>query len=155
MSTKMMKQGEIKDQTSAFDQFKFFVKYKNHLLSLILITTIIIIVIVVSIKINKSKQEDAWASLSKYLDPSYPIDSITESTINEILSSAEGTSAEPWAMYYCTTIFIRNRNFKDAEQILNKLNTLHKNHYIYSNSTLPSNSNSIIEKELKWDINKE
>ena len=121
----------------------------------VLIAIIIIIYIFYSYQINQSEY-NAWEALSVFRGTHTDTRSIGMTDIQGLLDKTEGSSAEPWILYYSYTVFMSKGDLDNAQKMINNLQSKYPDHYLCKNRT-PLNSNSLLEssksfldKELNW-----
>lgn len=127
--------------------------YKNNSQIIIGVTCAVIIIIigiVFWINTTESNNDKAWFAFSKFKQETMSATDIEDSKIQEVLNAVEGTSAEPWVLYYCASVHFKNRQFQNAAELNNRLQRDFKNHYICKNESLYPKFNSLTNAEIEW-----
>jgi hypothetical protein len=135
-----------------FDFMKFFNQYRRQII--IAVSTVCIIVIICLFYIFGAEKAEgsAWHSLTTFINNNSDPRNVTDTAIQAMLSETKGTSAEPWALYYCSSIYFGQKSFENALKMINDLEQNFEDHYIVKDHRLLENLKMLINREKAWKI---
>lgn len=118
----------------------------------VVVISILIVVIIVLVYTNytTTRENDSWQALSVFQTETMQSLMVDQGKVQEFLAEIDGTTAEPWALSYCTSLYFNKRDFDRASQMLDRLNEKYENHYICKETDFYETARSMINKELEW-----
>lgn len=134
------------------DFLELFNKHKTKILTGVLAVVIITTVCIIISSYTKSSEDKAWDDFTEFQRNWHTPASISadDIEIEAIFKSTEGTSAEPWAMLYCSTLYFKKREIDKAQALLAKLKEKFQNHYVCQNELLFDSVNTLVDNEKTW-----
>ncbi len=94
---------------------------------------------------SDNQEEQAWAKYAEVVASGGDA-----ASLREILSSLEGTSAEPWALYRLSVIAFTANDLNTAKETFDTLKKSYGDHYIFKKPTLVPSYQAKLEAELLW-----
>ena len=111
---------------------------------------IVVIVVIAYTNYTNTRENDAWNRFEEFKRDMMQSLTIDESKVQNFLTEIEGTSAEPWALAFCTSLYFDKRNFVKASMMLDRLEERYKNHYLCKYSNFYKEARSKISNDLQW-----
>lgn len=120
-------------------------------ISVVLISVLIIVIIaLIYTNYTTTRENDSWKALSVFQTETMQALMVDQSKVQEFLAEIDGTTAEPWALSYCTSLYFNKRDFDRASQMLDRLHEKYGDHYICKDTDFYDTARSMITKELEW-----
>jgi hypothetical protein len=145
-----IKTDKEKEIAPDFDFFKVFEKHRKNIIVTVFTICIIVAAILFYMFSEEKAEGSAWHSLNTFMNTTANPDDVTETQIQEILNTTKGTSAEPWSIYYCASVYFSKKEYDNAQTLIRQLEDQFENHYIVKEKKLLENLKTLISKESEW-----
>jgi len=120
-------------------------------ISIIVIAALVITIVILSYtNYTESQENDSWQALNDFQMQTMRSLTVDQSAVQEFLSEIEGTSAEPYALAYCTDLYFNKRKFDQASKMLDLIDDKYKNHYLCKNTPFYKEARTKIAQEIEW-----
>ena len=127
------------------DMMAILQRYKSKIITAVCVIIIIALAIVFYNDHRESTENESWSLLSDFLRAEFD-----EAKTQELINKLSGTSAEPWALYYCSILYFTNNNLEKAQEMVDRIKSEYGDHYICANKLFYETAKDFIYKESQW-----
>jgi tetratricopeptide (TPR) repeat protein len=146
--TSMRNQPDASLPTSDEQLIDFVKKNKSFLIGAVVAAIVSFAVALLYVNYSKNQEEEAWAKYAEVVSDANEV-----AALREVLSSIEGSSAEPWVLYRLSIIEFTANNLDAAKEAFDSLEKSYGDHYIFANPKLAPSYQAKLEAELLWRNN--